>query len=95
MTAAQKAFKKPENKTLEEWLWTLGFRIVGAVMFIVAVWVPAGVLLTEANPDIHIGPTRAWFLGIGFFLVWGSGVFASVANALGSAFSSFVEKFKK
>lgn len=91
----KKPFQKPSDKSKGEWLWVIGFRLLGAVMFLIAVYLPAKSLMVENMATIKIESTRAWFLGIGFFLVWGGGIFGLVANNLGKFFNSIIEKFLK
>ncbi|WP_228235949.1 hypothetical protein [Allomuricauda sp. M10] len=91
----KKPFQKPSDKSNGEWRWIIGFRALGALMFIIAVYLPAKSLLVESMETIKIESTRAWFLGIGFFLVWGGGIFGLVANNLGKLFNSYIEKFTK
>jgi hypothetical protein len=91
----KKPFQKPSDKSKGEWLWIIAFRLLGAIMFLIAVYLPAKSLLVENMETIKIEPTRAWFLGIGFFLVWGGSVFGTVANNIGKLFNTYMEKFSK
>lgn len=91
----KKPFQKPSDKSKGEWFWIIGFRLLGALMFLIAVYLPAKSLLVENMETIKIESTRAWFLGIGFFLVWGGGIFGTVANNLGILFNTFIGKFTK
>ena len=73
-----------ENNSKSERYWKLGFRILGVFFFLTA-FVPLikGYYIDDLE-KVPLDNTDRTLALIGFFLVWGGGVFGIIANNLGA-----------
>lgn len=80
--------EKKDNKA--EKYWIIGFRILGVFFFITA-FVPLikGYYINDLE-KVPLDNTDRTLALVGFFLVWGSSYFGTVANKVGAFFNKIV-----
>ena len=77
-----------KTDTNAEFFWILIFRVAGLVLFFLP-FIPITLgYINSISEKIRLDGANWQFLGLGFFLVWGSSYFGILGNKLGKILSN-------